>query len=104
MTTHKHPDSSYAEQVRRKAERIVRARRRGDSFWSQLVHVGVLGWMFVLPVIVAAFLGGIVARETGIRPLAVGFIIAGVLVGAYVVARQLKRSVADDDESEEAKP
>lgn len=95
MSDRSSPDS--LREVRRKAERMARARRSGQSFWSQLVHVGVLGWMFAIPVVIGAFLAHWIARRTGMRGVAIGVIVAGVVVGCYVVYRQVKRSLDDDD-------
>lgn len=100
MTTATHPKRSYPDQLRRKAARMIEARKRGQPIWRHLVHVGVLGWMFVLPIVVSAFLGGLLARATGVRSLAVGSIILGVAVGGYVVWRQVSRSMRDDEEEE----
>lgn len=95
MTGRTSPDS--LREVRRKAERMARARRAGASFWAQLAHVGVLGWMFAIPVVAGAFLGHWIAHRTGSRGAGIGVIVGGVAVGCYVVYRQVKKSLDDAD-------
>lgn len=91
---------SFAEVVRDKARRRARARAEGESLWRHLVHVGVLGWTFVLPVVLGAVLGRALAHWTGVRQLALVPLLLGVVVGAYAVWRQVRSSVVDEREDE----
>lgn len=95
------PDD-YPREVRRKAERMARARRSHNSMWRYLAHVGVLGWMFILPVVLGAAGGRLLARWTGIRLLALAGLLAGLGTGAYVAWRQVRQSL--EDAEDEAKP
>lgn len=87
------------ETIRRKARRLEQARARQGSAWRHLAHVGVLGWIFILPVLLGVFLGHLVAaRIGGQAPLLVG-LFGGLAIGGYVTWRQIRRSIeADDDE------
>lgn len=82
--------------VRHTAERMARARGKSPTFWRQLAHVGVLGWMFAIPTIAGAFLGRFLGRVTGSEAVAVGVLVAGVVVGVYSVYRQVKKSLDED--------
>ena len=93
---------SYTDEVRRKAERMARARKNRDSMWRYLAHVGVLGWMFILPVVLGAAGGHVLARWTGMRFLAVMGLLLGLGTGAYVAWRQVHQSL--EDAQDEAKP
>ncbi|MCA9627645.1 MAG: AtpZ/AtpI family protein, partial [Myxococcales bacterium] len=90
----------FLDTVRRKAARMASARRERQRFWQSLAHVGVLGWVFVIPVILFAFVGRLLARLSGQPALAVGLILLGVGVGAYGVWHQLRPSVRDPEEKE----
>ena len=99
-----------AAEVRRKAERLLRSRRTRSPFWSQLVHVGVLGWMFILPTVLFAAAGHLVGRATGRNGWAVAGVVIGVLVGAYVAWRHVAPTLEDPepraapDETDEREP
>lgn len=88
---------STADQVRRKAERMARARRSHDSMWRYLAHVGVLGWMFILPVVLGAAGGRFLARWSGQRWLAVVGLLVGLAAGSLVVWREVRHSLEDAD-------
>lgn len=88
------PRLGYPDEVRRKAERMLQARARRAALWSQIAHVGVLGFVFVLPVVLGAFAGRALGRYTGSRSAPVAAILAGVLVGGYASWRQIQRSLS----------
>lgn len=84
-----------SEQVRRKAERIERERRKKPMFWRDLAHVGVLGWVFILPVVTLSWLGHLAAQASGeLWPAIVG-VLGGVALGAYLVYRNVKGSLEE---------
>lgn len=86
------------ETIRKKARRLGLARARHGSAWRHLAQVGVLGWLFILPVLLGVFLGHLVAVRTGGQaPLLVG-LFGGLAIGAYVAWRQIRRSIETDDE------
>lgn len=92
----------YTSEVRRKAERMARARRGRESMWRYLAHVGVLGWMFILPVVLGAAGGHLLARWTGIRFLAVVGLLFGLAAGSYVAWRQVRHSLEDAEDEAKA--
>lgn len=89
-----------SEIVRRKAERMARSRAATSSLWRHLAHVGVLGWVFVLPVVLGAVVGRLLMRSTGQKPLALAPLLLGVLLGAYAVWRQVRSSWPASDEEQ----
>lgn len=88
----KKPDS-YPSAVRNKAERMSEARRRPHSVFRHLAQVGTLSWLFVLPVVLFAFLGRMLARWSGVPQLALLALALGLALGGYLVWRQLARSL-----------
>lgn len=86
------------ETIRRKAERMRRARSRSPSLWRSILHVGSLGWLFVIPIVLGAVLGHLLGRWTGLASLAVAPMLAGLAAGGYAVWVRLKKSARDDDE------
>lgn len=91
---------SELDVVRRKAERMQRARRSTVPLWRHLAQVGALGWLFVLPVLLLAWLGRLLAHTTGVRLLAVAGLLAGTVLGAYLVWRSVRRSLEDGEHSD----
>jgi len=83
------------DEVRRKAERIERERRRKPMFWRDLAHVGVLGWVFILPVVALSWIGHLLARTSGALWPAVVGVLGGVALGAYLVYRNVARSLEE---------
>jgi ATP synthase protein I len=84
------------EEVRKKARRAQLARAEKSGAWKYLANVGVLGWVFMVPVLLGLFLGRLVALRTGSRaPLLVG-LLAGLVLGAWGTWRQVRRSLLDD--------
>lgn len=88
------------ESAHRKARRMADARRRGDRGWSSLAHVGTLGWVFVLPVVLGAMAGGLLARMTGHRAWVLIPMLLGVAVGSYLVWWQLRRTAAEPGDAD----
>ena len=80
-------ENELRRRVERQARLMKKAERERPTLMGQTVYVGVLGLMFVLPVIGGAYLGdwldGMAADYT-VR-WTVGFILLGVVVGAVNV-------------------
>ena len=75
------------KQVERQAERMQKAERERATLLSQTIYIGTLGLIFVLPVIVGAYLGqwlDNLATGYSIR-WTVSLILVGVMVGAVNV-------------------
>lgn len=85
----------FRDELGRKAERLARARQRRKSLFQALVHVGALGWMFVLPVVLGAIGGRLLAHAMQRPYLKLPLLLAGLLVGGYAVFRELRRSLED---------
>ena len=72
---------------------MLRAREAGARLGSHVVHVGVLGFVFVLPVVLGGLAGQALARRWE-RPLvAVACILIGVAIGAVASWRQIQRGL-----------
>ncbi|MEJ2143286.1 MAG: AtpZ/AtpI family protein [Gammaproteobacteria bacterium] len=75
------------KQVERQAERMQKAERERPTIFSQTIYIGTLGLLFVLPVVVGAYLGhwlDNLATGYSIR-WTVSLILVGVMVGAMNV-------------------
>jgi len=83
----------YAREVRRKAERMARARRQHGMGWEQLAHVGSLGFLFVLPVLLGAFGGRWLERAHEVPKAGLVGVAMGLLLGGYLGGRQLYRAL-----------
>jgi hypothetical protein len=90
--------SNYIETVRRKAKRMAAARLRHDSLFRHLAHVGVLSWMFVLPLVLSAFLGRLLANTFQRQELGLAALGVGLVTGIWLVWRQLSRSLPHEGE------
>ena len=92
-------DDKTIQAIRKKAERMHDARRKPWSPWSHFAQAGAVGWVFILPVVACAIIGHLVVRGTG-RPLVgAACVILGVVLGGYLVWRQLRRVIDEEHES-----
>jgi hypothetical protein len=87
-----------ARKVREKAERMARARRARGTLWRSLLHVGVLGWLLILPALAGAVLGRVLARSTGMRWLAMAGLLLGLLIGGLTVFWNVRRAIHEEDD------
>ena len=88
-------DAQATEMVRHKAERMARARRERRNFWRTLSHVGVLGWLFVLPLVVGVAVGRYLADTTGYGIYVLVGLVVGLLVGGYVAWKAVQAALAE---------
>ena len=51
------PENHFKQEVARKAERLERAERRKATLIGQTVYAGMIGLVFVLPIVGGAYLG-----------------------------------------------
>ena len=85
----------YDETVRRKAERMARARRRRTAFWRQIAHVGALGWTFVLPVLGGALVARTIEQRWDRPGLALLALVVSVVLGGIAVWLQVRGDVGE---------
>ncbi|QSA98701.1 AtpZ/AtpI family protein [Methylococcus sp. EFPC2] len=86
------PSKRLQQQVEKQAGRMRKAERERKTLLAQTLFVGSLGLMMGIPVVLGAYLGlwldgfssGYSVRWT------VGFILLGVIVGAYNVYRSIQ--------------
>lgn len=91
-------DKPNLSPVSRKVHRLRLARKSGDTVWRHLAHMGVLGWLMILPILLGLWVGRVIARSTGSPvPLLLG-LFSGLGVGAYVVFRQVRSSLEEKDD------
>ncbi len=99
MSTDEDPlEQEFVREVRGKARRLSRARRRGGGFWRYAAHVGSLGFVFSLPLVAGAVLGHVLAERMGRPGLAVGLILVGFIAGAFGSWRLIQQSLQEDEE------
>jgi ATP synthase protein I len=73
--------------VKQQASRMRRAERERSSLLSQSIYLGTLALMFVLPVVVGAYLGGwldSLVEGYSVR-WTVSLIVIGIVLGAFSV-------------------
>lgn len=90
--------SRDSDEVQRKADRVLRARARRDPLWRHLGHVGVLGWVLILPVLLGLLLGHLASVRLGTRVPALLGLLAGLAAGIYGAARQVRGALREDEE------
>ena len=91
-------EEEYVREVRGKAQRLSRARRRQGGFWRQVAQVGSLGFVFALPLVAGAALGHVVAERTGRPVFALALLLVGLLAGAFGSWRLIRQSLQEDGE------
>jgi predicted F0F1-ATPase subunit len=94
-------DEEYPDAVRRRAERMRRARRRQTLAWRSLAQVGALGFMFVLPLLLLTALGRWLEHHEGWPGAGVGGVLLGLLVGGLLAWREIRRGLADEPGGDE---
>jgi hypothetical protein len=94
------PSDPFVRTVDKKARAYERAKQRPHGLWRSVALVGALGWTFILPVVVAAFIARWASRVSERPLIGLGILSLGVFVGVYASIRQVKRSLDDDEEDE----
>lgn len=94
-------EATWEAQAIKKAARLRQARRPGDNSLYTLAQVGVLAWMFLLPVLLAGWISHFALRDSSDRWMSVPLLVLGVLIGAAFVRRKVAQLLAEnkDDES-----
>lgn len=96
-------ETDSAETVRRKVDRLRRARGRRPSLFRALAHVGVLGWQVVLPLIALTALGHSADVMLGTRSLALSGLVFGLVLGGYLGWRSLSRELEGPPQEHEVR-
>ncbi len=76
-------DDEFRKSVERQARRMKKAERERPTLMSQTVYIGMLGLLFVLPVVAGAYVGNWLdglAKSYSVR-WTVSLILIGVVVG-----------------------
>jgi ATP synthase protein I len=82
-----------SEEVRKRSERIKRARKEGDrGFWQNLGLIGSVGWMVVLPAVGGAILGHYIDARTGDGiSWALTLLVVGLVGGCLAAWHRIQR-------------
>lgn len=91
-------EDETTEAIRKKAERMDKARKTPWSPWRSFADAGAVGWVFILPVIGFSVLGHFLTRGTGRPLLGAASVIVGVIFGGYLVWRQVRRTLDEEGE------
>lgn len=80
-------DQQVEKQTRRDAERLERAEKERPTVLAQTAYIGVLGLVFVLPVIGGAYLGHWIDSQSAGYSMrwTLSLIFLGVVIGAFNV-------------------
>lgn len=81
--------------VRRKVDRLRRARGQKHTLFRALAHVGVLGWLMILPLVALTALGHALDVMFATRWLALSGVLLGLVIGGYLVWRSVDRELRD---------
>lgn len=86
-------DEAVGALIEKKADDLAKKRDRKPPILRHLAHVGVLGWIFILPVVLLAWLGHEVSLVLNATWPAVFALLLGVAIGAYGVWRNVSESL-----------
>lgn len=100
MTEEPEAPDATSDALREKAHRVRTKRGKPATIFAHLAHVGVLGWVFILPVIGLTYAGHLAGRATGERWPAVAGLLAGVALGAYLTWRNVRDGLRGSDGEE----
>jgi ATP synthase protein I len=75
----------FFKDIERKLVKMKKAEEKG--FWGTVVFIGSVGVMFVVPVIVGAYVGWVIDGKYKTEGVSwtLTFILVGIMVGAYSV-------------------
>lgn len=81
----KDPDRNFADQVRNKANRRIKARLNSSGgVWFGLGMMGLIGWSVVVPTLLGAALGQwIDSQHADNRSWTLALLVAGLLLGCW---------------------
>ncbi len=99
-TPHGEAPPSWEQTALHKADRLERAKRQHDRSLYTLAHVGVLAWLFIIPVLVAGWLAHLTLRETSQRWIALPLLVLGVVIGGALVRRKILAILEQTDDGD----
>lgn len=85
------------EQLDRKVAAVERARQRRAPVWRQLAHVGALGWLVALPLVLGAIAGRAVAQAIDAQWPTMAGLLVGLMVGLGAVYVAVRRSLSEEE-------
>ncbi|TAL84509.1 MAG: F0F1 ATP synthase subunit [Rhodanobacter sp.] len=100
-------DRTLAEQVGIKAERKLRARRRGPAgVWFGLGMMGLIGWSVAIPTLAGAAIGIWLDKHyPGQHGWTLALLVAGLAMGCFNAWRWIakeQRAMRDEEEDDDA--
>ena len=91
-------EQAWERQALRKIDDFRRAKRRGDNTLRMVAQVGVLAWVFLLPVLIAGWIAHVSLEAADRRWLALPLLSLGVFIGGALVRRRVLTLLRGDDE------
>lgn len=80
-------NKKFSRDIEKSAKELLRDRKEGSNFWRYANLLGVGGWVFVIPVVGAAYLGRYLDGKMHGEGISwtITLIILGIAVGIYNV-------------------
>jgi uncharacterized membrane protein YfcA len=85
------------EQLDRKVAAVERTRQRRAPLWRQLAHVGALGWLLALPVVLGGLAGRAIGSLVDAQWPALTGLLLGLVIGLVAVYAAVKRSLSEEE-------
>lgn len=91
---------TFAQQVGKKADSKIKARRNSSHVWFGLGMMGLIGWSIVVPTLLGAWLGHwLDAQHAGPRSWTLALLVAGLVLGcvnAWHWVSKEDKSISDE--------
>jgi len=99
-------EPTFAEEIRVKATRKIKARKSTQGVWFGLGMMGLVGWSVVVPTLLGAALGiWLDKHHPGKHPWTLALLVVGLAVGClnawYWVAKEEKAMQDETEENDE---
>ena len=99
-------EPTFAEEIRAKATRKIKARKSTQGVWFGLGMMGLVGWSVVVPTLLGAALGiWLDKHHPGKHPWTLALLVVGLAVGClnawYWVAKEEKAMQDETEENDE---
>lgn len=105
MTPTRPPSKSshgLLSEIHSKVKALENARGSKSATLDNLILVGVLSWVFVLPLLAGVFSGRFLASRLGWPHLRIIGLVAGLVIGLYAAWRQVHRSIGKTESKKDA--